>query len=212
MAKKVLFFGDSITDGGRVYNDTKLLPRDTWMGYGYVTMTAAELGFENPGKYQFFNRGISGNRVSHLYSRLNEDVVSIAPDYLSILIGINDFATKIESFEKIYDILVGDIIEALPNVKIMILEPFFSEGFCTNNTDEDKDRLERYREKCPQIAAAAKRIAQKYNLKFVPLQEKFDELCNKYGHSCFSVDGIHPNAAGHNLIKNEWIKAFKEIE
>ena len=54
-------------------------------------------------------------------------------------------------------------------------------------------------------------IAEKYDLTFIPLQEKFDEAAKLGDNSCWFYDGIHPTAAGHMVIKKEWMKAFKEL-
>ncbi|MCQ2440740.1 MAG: GDSL-type esterase/lipase family protein [Clostridia bacterium] len=82
--KKILFFGDSITDCGRNRDN------DDSLGQGYPLLIKSELGFENPERYTFLNRGISGNRIVDLYARIKKDLINLAPDYVSILIGVND--------------------------------------------------------------------------------------------------------------------------
>ena len=82
--KLVLFQGDSITDCGRNRE------ADHPMGSGYATMAAGEIMAEHPGEYRFLNRGISGNRSVDLYARIKQDLINLKPDYLSILIGVND--------------------------------------------------------------------------------------------------------------------------
>lgn len=57
----------------------------------------------------------------------------------------------------------------------------------------------------------AKAIAQEFNLKFIPLQSKFDEAEEVADASYWLWDGVHPNYPGHEIIKKEWIKAFDEI-
>ena len=82
--KVILFQGDSITDCGR---DREKANHN---GRGYANMTAAHLMFEEPGRYVCYNRGISGNRIVDLYARIRKDMINLKPDYMSILIGIND--------------------------------------------------------------------------------------------------------------------------
>ena len=121
---RILFQGDSITDAGRSRTD------EVNVGVGYPLLVKAMLGFENPGKYEFFNRGISGNRIVDLYARIKQDLINHNPDYLSILIGVNDVWHELNEqngvaapkFEKIYSMLIEEIKEALPNIKIFILE------------------------------------------------------------------------------------------
>ena len=126
MAKVILFQGDSITDAGRSRDN------DLLTGTGYVRLTEAELGCTYPLLYTCYNRGISGNRIVDVYARIKADIINLAPDYMSILIGINDVwheytrqnGVSAEKFERIYDMLIHEIKEALPDIKIMILEPF----------------------------------------------------------------------------------------
>ena len=82
--KKILFMGDSITDAMR---DREA---DDYLGAGYASMVAGELGYKEPYAYQFVNRGISGNRIIDLHARIRCDMINLQPDYISILIGVND--------------------------------------------------------------------------------------------------------------------------
>ena len=116
--KKILFQGDSITDCHR----TKL-PMEN-MGAGYPLLVQAKLGFENPGKYEFVNRGISGNRIVDIYARIKADIINLAPDYMSLLIGVNDVwhdfdfqnGVSADKYEKLYCMLIEEIREALRKV------------------------------------------------------------------------------------------------
>lgn len=212
MAEVILFQGDSITDADRSYEN------DAYLGRGYATMVQGQLGMECPGQYTFYNKGIGGNRVTDVYARMKRDIINLKPDYMSILIGINDVWHELggrcdgvdaEKFEKIYDMLITEVKAALPNIKIMILEPFVLEGVATKSTPEDPNRWESFCEEVPKRMAVAKRIAEKHGLVYVPLQEKFDELCKLAPNSYWIGDGVHPTAMGHCMIKEEWMKAFK---
>ena len=57
----------------------------------------------------------------------------------------------------------------------------------------------------------AKKIAEKYNLPFIPLQDGFDELSKQADNSHWLVDGVHPTPFGHEFMKREWLKAFKRL-
>ncbi len=214
MAKTILFQGDSITDAGRSRED------DRGTGVGYVTQSIGEIGLKYPGEYNYINRGISGNRVTDVYARIKSDIINLKPDYMSILIGVNDVwheldannGVDVEKYEKIYCMMLDEIFEALPNIKIMILGPFVLEGRATKSTEEEPERWQTFRCEVEKRAAAAKRIADKYNLKFIPLQEKFDGASKGLPSELFVWDGVHPTHPGHTLIKNEWVKAFEEIK
>lgn len=205
--KKILFQGDSITDCGRSREN------DADMGLGYATAVSARLGFDEPGKYEFVNKGISGNRVTDLYARIKMDIINLKPDYMSILIGVNDVWHELnvqngvaaDKYEKIYDMLISEVLEALPDLKIMILEPFVIKGEAT------APEWDTFSSEVAKRAAAAKRIAEKYNLTFIPLQCKFDEAVAKQSEPYWTKEGVHPTAAGHEIITREWLNAFKTL-
>ena len=204
----ILFQGDSITDAYRSRENDRLL------GIGYPRLVEATLGFEEPTKYEFINRGIGGNRIVDLYARIKQDIINIKPDVLSILIGVNDVWHELTDdpngvdtgkFYKIYDMLIEEIKAALPEIKIMILEPFCLKGSAT------EERWEEFTSEVKAKREKAQLIAKKYNLPFVKLQEGFDELSKIKEASYWLSDGVHPTAKGHEFIKNEWIKAFKTL-
>lgn len=214
MSKLIVFQGDSITDSGRNFEST------VFEGYGYVTMVKGILGIDEPEKYSFRNRGISGNRIVDVYARIKSDIINLKPDYLSILIGVNDvwheFSRKngvaTSKFEKIYSMMIEEIKETLPNIKIMILEPFVLKGSATASNDEYEDLYPLFRSEVEEKAKASKRIAEKYSLPFIALQEKFDEVYNPANSEYWTRDGVHPTAPGHMLIAREWLKMFARIK
>lgn len=204
---KILFQGDSITDAGR---DRK---SDTNMGTGYPYFISGEFRYKYPNKYEFCNKGISGNRIVDLYARIKSDIINLEPDVMSILIGVNDVWHEVDykngvdadKFYKIYSMLIEEVKAALPDIKIMILEPFALKGTGNENaweyfSDEVKKRAE-----------VAKRIADEYGLKFIPLQDGFDKLCETAPADYWLRDGVHPTSAGHNYIKEAWVNAFREL-
>lgn len=213
MEKVILFQGDSITDTGRNRES------DNNKGFGYANMVSGEIGANNPYKYTFYNRGISGNRVVDLFARMKVDMINLRPDYMSILIGVNDVwheytqnnGVSAEKYELVYDLMIQEIKEALPELKIMILEPFVLPGTATQSDEEHPDRWEFFSKEVPLRAAAAKRIAEKHNLPFVPLQEMFNNVnADAPIPGYWLRDGVHPTAAGHTLIKRAWIKCYEE--
>ena len=205
---KILFQGDSITDAGRSRTD------DVYIGTGYPLLVKSSLGLENPDKYEFFNRGISGNRIVDLYARIKADFINIKPDVMSILIGVNDVwhefsdnpnGVDADKFFKIYSMLIEEIKEALPDVKIMILEPFVLKGSGTEGA------YEQFRSEVEKRAAMAKKIAEKFGLPFIPLQAGFDEMSKNTDTSYWLADGVHPTPMGHEYIKREWLKEFNSL-
>ena len=211
--KRILFQGDSITDCDRARGN------DAHVGTGYALLVKSQLGFENPGEYEFYNRGISGNRIVDLYARIKADIINLAPDYISILIGVNDVwhefgvhnGVDADKYEKIYCMLIEEIKEALPDVKIMIMEPFCLRGPATDNTEEQPDKWDVFNTEVQKRAEKAQKVAKKYHLVYVPLQEKFNEAAKLEENTYWLVDGVHPTPMGHELIKREWLKAFSEL-
>ncbi|MBQ5746407.1 MAG: SGNH/GDSL hydrolase family protein [Clostridia bacterium] len=206
--KKILFQGDSITDAQRNREN------DLFRGSGYATLVSASLGYKYPEEYEFVNRGISGNRIVDLYQRIKCDFINLAPDYISILIGINDVwheaayknGVSPEKFEKIYNMLIEELKEALPDVKVMILEPFVLKAAASEgNWDYFKSETKK-------MADASRRVAEKNALPFIPLYNEFFELAKTAPASYWLVDGVHPSAAGHEFIKNKWIETFERIK
>ena len=211
---RILFQGDSITDCGRVRDN------NAHVGHGYALLVKAELGADNPGEYEFYNRGISGNRIVDLYARIKADIINLEPDYISILIGVNDVwhefnkhnGVDAEKYEKIYCMLIEEIREALPNVKIMIIEPFCLEGTATENTEEVPNKWNVFRTEVKKRAEKAKKVAEKYGLPFVEMQSVMDKACELADNAYWLADGVHPTAMGHQLLKREWMKAFEQLD
>ena len=206
--KMIVFQGDSITDMCRSREDAGNL------GIGYPTLVAGSLGFKCPGEYKFINRGVNGSRIVDLYARIKSDIINLRPDVISILIGVNDVAHEFnglcngvdaDKYYKIYCMLIDEIQQALPEVKIMILEPFALKGSLTESD------WERFRIEVSGRAEKARQVAETYNLTFISLQEKFDAANELYSENVWLADGVHPTSAGHELIKTEWINAFQRM-
>ena len=209
---KILFYGDSITDAGRVRATNGHINE---LGYGYVRVIADRLTGVAPEKYDVVNRGISGNRVVDLYARIKCDCWNENPDIVSILIGINDIWHEIDScngveidrFEKVYRMMIEDTQKALPNTKIILCEPFVLEGIAT--VAEGTDRYERFCQ-AYEYAKVVEKLAKEYALPFVELQQAFTEKAKESKAEYYLADGVHPHTAGATLIANEWLKVFNE--
>ena len=208
---RILFQGDSITDCGRSREN------NVNVGVGYPRMVKAELGFAEPEQHEFFNRGISGNRIVDVYARMKKDILNLRPDVMSLLIGVNDVWHELgedpngvdnDKFFKIYCMLIEEIKAALPDIKLMILEPFCLPGTATTATEE---KWQGFSTEVPKRAAMAKKVAEKYGLTFIPLQAGFDALAEKAEPSYWLADGVHPTAMGHRYIMGEWMKAYKSL-
>ena len=204
--KRIVFQGDSITDAGRSRDNL------SERGYGYPTLVSAELGFKYPAEFDFINMGISGNRIVDLYARIKRDIINLKPDYLTILIGINDVWHEIndrngvdnDKFFRVYSALIEEVKTMLPDIKIFILEPFVLEASATQR------KYDVFRRETEMRAESAKKIAEKYALTFIPLQADFDEAEKKAEASYWLGDGVHPTAFGHELIAKKLTAALEK--
>ncbi len=207
--KTFLFQGDSITNANR--DDENLI--NSGLGHGYAFMLASEFEKNHKGEINFLNRGKDGDRITDVYARIKEDIINLKPDFLSILIGVNDVSHELtmncgvspEKFRKIFGMLIDEIRESLPDIKIIILEPFILKGKCTEELWDEFNADVRER------AEISRQVAEYYNFTFVPLQDKFDGLISDGNTEHWTADGIHPTAAGHEVIKEELLKAFLGI-
>lgn len=205
---KIVFFGDSITDMNRDRNNPQTV---FGLGVGYPYVIASELARENPIDHEIYNRGISGDRTVDLYARIKADVWNLKPDLVSILIGINDIwheelaqnGVDIERFKKVYEMIIEDTLKKLEGVKIVLLEPFLLKSKAVENLWDKYEMVRAY-------AKVVKELAEKYNLYFIPLQDKFNEYAEKYGIEAYLFDGVHPAVAGATLIGDEWVKFYKK--
>lgn len=205
--KTILFQGDSITDSGR--------SREHYysVGTGYSVLVRGKLALSHPGEYKVLNKGISGDRIVDLYARIKADILNLKPDILSILIGVNgvghEFAYQngvdAEKFYTIYDMLLTEVKEALPDIKIILLEPFV---LCGPGTDRPWDA---FFAEVQKRAEKVRILAEKHGLPFIPLQEKFTEGAEKQSPAYWIWDGLHPTNAGHELLAEEWLKVFETM-
>ncbi|GAB2983506.1 SGNH/GDSL hydrolase family protein [Mucilaginibacter puniceus] len=205
----ILLQGDSITDSGRSKTATE--PNSTRaLGNGYALDVASNLLLKYPEKeLKFFNKGISGNKVYQLAERWEADCIELKPNILSIHIGVNDFwhtltngykgtlQTYIDDYKKLLD----STQRLLPNVKLIICEPFAVLG--VRSVDE------KWYPTFDLFRKAASDIADQYDAPFVPYQAAFDKALKLAPPIYWTVDGVHPSVAGAALMAQTWLGVIK---
>jgi lysophospholipase L1-like esterase len=199
----ILFQGDSITDVDRDRNQPG---PNVGLGSGYALMTAATLLAHRPAdNLQFLNRGISGNRIVDLYARIKADVINLNPNVLSVLIGVNDtwheFGSRngvpVPKYERIYTDFLIEVQAALPKIRLVLCEPFVLPcGVVTKEWIAEMDERR----------AVVKKLAQEFGTVFVPFQAMFDAAMKLAPPEYWAGDGVHPSAAGHQLMSQNWLK------
>ncbi len=228
----LLFLGDSITHGGRCMS----MDGNHIMGHGYASIIASRLGYDNLDNMpKFINKGVSGEAISQIYSRLYTDVLQNKPDIISILAGINDIGKGLgmpykmttDKYIKIYQMMIDDIRAVLDNPKIIICEPFYLELTCKENpykntpyamceeyyepgyvTDSD-DKMVTIRKEITYMQEQLKIFAKDNNCIYVPLQEEFYNAAKKSASEYLIWDTIHPTIAGHELIARKWLETIE---
>ena len=208
--KVVLFQGDSITDSGR--NRTATEPNSAGgLGSGYPLLVASAVLAERAQReLQFYNRGISGNKVPDLQQRWTADTLDLKPDVLSILIGVNDFwhtlthgyTGTVQDYEQQYTALLDETRRALPQVQLIVLEPFVLRIGAVDA---------RWFPEFDQRRGAAARVASHARATFVPLQSIFDQHIRTTPPppAYWAADGVHPTPAGHAVIAEHWRRAAR---
>lgn len=194
----VLFYGDSITDAGRVREDVNSL------GGGYPYLIASALLARFPEwNLRITNKGISGNRVFDLEERLDADVIALKPSVVSILIGINDtwrrydskVVSEIKEFQASYERIINRLTEEL-QARIVICEPFLLP------VPEDRKT---WREDLDPRVTSIRELAWKYNLPYLPLDGLFAAAATEVQAPYWLPDGVHPSLAGHGFIAEKWL-------
>lgn len=201
---RVLFQGDSITDGNRGRN----MDPNHILGHGYVFVIAARYGAAFPERnLTFLNRGVSGNTVLDLAKRWQQDTLDLKPDILSILIGVNDNSKGVpfDQYEQVYDKLLADARAANPNVRIVLCAPF------TLPVGKKKEKYEEWNAGIKQRQEIVAKLAGKYHAALVRFQPVFEAACQKAPADHWIWDGVHPTYSGHELMADEWVRTVREF-
>lgn len=196
----VLFQGDSVTDCGRSRDNDGLL------GGGYAGQIAARFTAAYPEKgARFINRGISGNRAKDLVARWQQDCIDLKPDWVSILIGINDTwrrydrddPTSVEDYAAHCRTLFRLTRES-SSARLIVLEPFV--------LPYPADRKAWRVDLDPKIQAL-RDLALEYKALYVPLDGLMAAAACRACPALWAADGVHPTQAGHALITRHWLAA-----
>ena len=206
--EKLVMIGDSVTDFGRARPVGEGLFNAH--GTGYPALVDALLRSAYPElNLRTVNMGTDGDNVLNLKARWQTDVLDLKPDWVSILIGINDVWRQFdlphmpethvppEKYERTLDELVA---ETLPRVRgIVLMTPYYMEP---NPQDAMRARMDEY-------GAIVKKVAERHGLKCVDLQERFNRLFEHVHSASIAWDRVHPNMTGHMLIARALLEALE---
>jgi lysophospholipase L1-like esterase len=200
--KKVIFFGDSITQQGAEPG-------------GYITLIDSMCKVENKtSQYEFAGAGIGGNKVYDLYLRMDDDVLAKSPDIVVIYIGVNDVwhktsfgtGTDPDKFEKFYDAIIKKLKDK--NISVILCTPAVI-GEKTDFSNQQDGDMNKY-------SSIVRGIAQKNNLPLVDLRQKFLDYNKQYNtenkeQGILTRDRVHLNAKGNQLVADEMWNVIKKM-
>jgi len=196
----VLFQGDSITDASR----SREMDHD--LGRGYAGMAAWWFEALYPEKHlRFLNRGISGNRAKDLRARWQADCIDLKPDWVSVLIGINDTwrgfdkkdPTPVERYEADYRHILTRTRDEL-GAKLILCEPFVLHF---------PDDRKAWRPDLNPRIDITRELAREFDAILVPFDKLFAAAAEKREPKFWASDGVHPTYPGHALMAQAWLRA-----
>jgi lysophospholipase L1-like esterase len=194
--KKIIFFGDSITQAG-------VEPG------GYVDLIKKVL---DPAKYEVIGAGIGGNKVYDLYLRMEEDVLNKKPNLVVIYIGVNDVwhkqssrtGTDYDKFIKFYQALINKI--QANGAKVVLCTPAVI-GEKKNGVNEMDGDLDKY-------SGAIRELAAKNNLPLCDLRAIFKTYNAEHNtedkdKGILTSDGVHLNEKGNQTLAEKLLPLVK---
>ncbi len=203
----LLFIGDSITSSARDFSQNGE-GNDAAFGDGYVRIIKSMLdAFYTERDIRVINMGVGGHTIRDLAARWQSDVIDRQPDWLSIMIGINDVWRQFDAplrpekhvppdeFKATYRQLLDSVRESLPGLHgLVIASPYV----ISPPDDPMRRRMDEY-------AGIAREIAEAYDAIYVDTQAPFDTYLKHRHPNDLCWDRIHPRNAGHMLIAHAWL-------
>jgi len=199
--KQVVFLGDSITEEGRT------------LELGFLNLIEETL---DANKFNIIGKGISGDKVSDLLVRYEEDVLAQDPDIVFIYIGINDVwhtydvgkGSDIDFYEKGLRKIITDIKRR--NAKIILCTPTVIGELVTF-----KDAMEIKRDQeLDAFSGVVRNLASEFNTELLDLRTIFKDYIiqnnktNDY-QGFLTDDGVHLNDFGNQLIAEKMLEYIK---
>ena len=158
---------------------------------------------------EFFNRGVSGNKVSDLRKRWQKDAIEMNPDWLTVLIGVNDVSqgrgqpVDLKKWEQDYRYILNQSRRANPKLNIILMDPFVLRMTRLNSDDQWKY----WRGEIDKLGKIVVRLAEDFNAIHIETQKIFDQAANQVSAGNWIWDGVHPLPQGHELIARNWLQA-----
>jgi len=202
-----IFQGDSITDAGR---RAAAAP----FGTGYARLTIDLVTAKYPEReIRWINKGIGGNRVTQLAERWTDDVIRHEPDWLSILIGINDLHSSLRQMEamvpvELYREKYEEILARTRDevgAQVLLLDPFYISADGGNGSWRSI-----VLEALPAYIEVVQEMAAKFGCRHIATHDLFTQHLEHRESEDFCPEPVHPGPAGHMIIANAVVDALTE--
>lgn len=208
----VLFIGDSITEWGRDDATGSI-------GHGFVRMAADSWAVAHPGHpITVVNKGIGGDRVIDLRNRWTRDAIDVAPDVVTIMVGINDTwrrfdigeTTTTASYEADLRSILGRLA-AETSAQVLLIEPFV--------LPVRPDQWE-WREDLDARIAVVRRVAAETGATLVAADGLLTELAvnaggntdgESSGFARYADDGVHLTDEGNAELAAAWLARTEAV-
>lgn len=200
---KLVMIGDSITDCGRSPAGEGL---SNAIGKGYVAQVEALLHNSYPELFlRVINKGTSGHTIRDLKIRWKTDVLDLQPDWLSIMIGINDVWRQFDQplikeshvYLGEYETILRELVSRTrPLLKgLILMTPYYIEP---NSDDAMRATMDAY-------GSVVKKIASEHDAVFVDTQAAFDRIMSYMYPATLAWDRVHPSQVGHMTIARAFL-------
>ncbi len=205
----VIMQGDSITDAGRRAEEAPF-------GRGYVAIFREMVTALYPERdITFINKGIGGDRTTGLRERWDDDVIRHQPDWLTLMIGINDLhgylrspeaedAVSVNRYRDNYDWLMQRT-KSETDARIVLIDPFYM-----SISAEDTFRS-KVLEVIVEYVGVVHEMADKYDTLLVPMHDVFAKQLIYRESEQFCMEPVHPARSGHVAIAVELLKVLGGI-
>jgi lysophospholipase L1-like esterase len=198
--KKIVFFGDSITELGVKKG-------------GYIDLLNNRISSNGQtSQFDLLGAGIGGNKIYDLFLRLEKDVLNKAPDVVVIWVGVNDVwhksmmgtGTDYDKFGLFYDAVVQKI-QAKGAKLILVTPAVIGERYDQSNPQDGELNL---------YSNWIRKYAREHQLTLVDCRKLFLDYSAKNNpkqvdKGILTYDRVHLNDAGNQLVADAIWEAIK---
>lgn len=198
--KKIVFFGDSITELGVKKG-------------GYIDLLNNRISSNGQtSQFDLLGAGIGGNKIYDLFLRLEKDVFNKAPDVVVIWVGVNDVwhksmmgtGTDYDKFGLFYDAVVQKI--QAKGAKVILVTPAVI-GERNDQSNPQDGELNLYSNWIRKYAAEKKIALVDCRKLFLDYSAKNNP--KQVDKGILTYDRVHLNDAGNQLVADAIWEAIK---